>query len=127
MRKKQIVFAVIFIQFFSYVFPIKARADNMSIFLKSCAYGALAGAAVGLASLAISDNPGGKINNVARGASLGLYAGVGIGAYLINNPSRGSEIAGASKFEEIPYIWFSPVIKSRNIEGAEIHWTASTF
>ncbi|PIS11491.1 MAG: hypothetical protein COT73_03635, partial [Bdellovibrio sp. CG10_big_fil_rev_8_21_14_0_10_47_8] len=62
-------------------------ADKLTVFLKSCAYGTLGGAAVGLATLAFSENPGGKINNVSRGASLGLYAGIGYGLFQIyGNP-----------------------------------------
>lgn len=56
----------------------------MRTFLSDCAYGTIGGALVGLATVAISDNPGGKITNVARGASLGLYAGIGYGLYEIN-------------------------------------------
>ena len=56
----------------------------MRTFLTDCAYGTIGGALVGLATVAISDNPGGKINNVARGASLGLYAGIGFGLYDVN-------------------------------------------
>ena len=55
--------------------------DQMTRFLKSCAYGALGGAAVGLVSISFSDDPGSKTNQVARGASLGLYAGIGYGYY----------------------------------------------
>lgn len=46
------------------------------------AYGTAAGALIGVASLAFTEDPGSKLNNIARGASLGLYAGMGLGLYL---------------------------------------------
>lgn len=100
----------------------------MSNFLKNCAYGTLAGAAVGLASLAISDNPSGRINNVTRGASLGLYLGIGFGIYTLNKPANnGSEFAGPWQSEE-PLLWFSPVVREKGLEtGAQAHWMVSTF
>jgi hypothetical protein len=46
-------------------------------------YGVLAGTLTGMASLAFYRNPGTKLRNVALGASLGLYTGIGLGLYLI--------------------------------------------
>lgn len=39
-------------------------------------YGVVAGALAGGASIALSDDPGSNLSPVARGASLGLYAGL---------------------------------------------------
>lgn len=61
-----------------------AQASGLKSFVKTCALGAVAGAAVGLASLALEKNPSDSWNNVAKGASLGLYAGIGYGVYQIN-------------------------------------------
>lgn len=61
-------------------------ASPMRTFLVSCAYGAGAGAVVGLTSLAFSDKPSENLSTVARGASLGLYVGLGVGLYLANQP-----------------------------------------
>lgn len=49
----------------------------------SCSYGVLAGTLVGVASLAFEDQPGKNLNHVARGASIGLYAGILLGLYAI--------------------------------------------
>lgn len=76
-----------------------ASASPMRTFLVSCAYGAGAGAAVGLTSLAFSDKPSENLSTVARGASLGLYVGIGVGLYLANQPE-------ATTARTIP--WFAP-------------------
>ena len=55
----------------------------MKEFVRSCTYGVLAGTLVGAATLAFTEQPGENINRVARGASLGLYAGILLGLYVI--------------------------------------------
>src|SRR5882757_5447774 len=52
-------------------------------FITSCTYGVLAGTLVGAASLAFVDKPGDNLSHVARGASLGLYAGILLGLYVV--------------------------------------------
>lgn len=52
-------------------------------FIMSCTYGVLAGTLVGAATLAFTDQPGDNLNKVARGASLGLYAGILLGLYVV--------------------------------------------
>ncbi len=52
-------------------------------FIMSCTYGVLAGTLVGAASLAFVDKPGDNLQRVARGASLGLYMGIALGAYTV--------------------------------------------
>lgn len=52
-------------------------------FIMSCTYGVLAGTLVGAASLAFVDKPGDNLRRVARGASLGLYAGIALGYYTV--------------------------------------------
>ncbi len=101
----------------------------MTIFLKSCAYGTLAGAALGLATLATSENPSGKMSNVARGASLGLYAGIGFGVYTI----YGKKDHDSDLVQQSP-IWFSPVTSqsgslpgSPKIDGLQINWASISF
>lgn len=66
--------------------PTFAKAAPMRTFLTSCAYGAGAGAVVGLTALAFSDRPSENLSSVVRGASLGLYVGMGVGLYLISQP-----------------------------------------
>lgn len=62
-----------------------AQAQNLRSFLKSCAWGVIGGASVGVVSLALENKPSESWNNVAKGASLGLYAGIAYGLYNINN------------------------------------------
>ncbi|MBS1982558.1 MAG: hypothetical protein JST16_00185 [Bdellovibrionales bacterium] len=75
--------------------PQEARANNEAkIFLTMSSYGVMAGSLTGLASLAFYDHPGDHMRNVAMGASLGLYAGILMSAYMIyavpdmKNPSK---------------------------------------
>lgn len=67
------------------------KAEELKTFLRSCGYGTLIGAGVGLASLVFEKKPNESYNNIARGASLGLYAGIGVGLFMVNNPSSSGE------------------------------------
>jgi hypothetical protein len=98
--------------------------DNMTIFLKSCAYGTAAGALVGLASLAINENPGGKMNNIARGASLGLYAGIGFGLYSIYGKKDSSSTSDLVLNNPI---WLSPIQTRDQIQGVQLNWAHLSF
>lgn len=62
---------------------VEAKAEPMKEFIMSCSYGVLAGTLVGAATLAFSDRPGENLNKVARGASIGLYAGILLGLYVV--------------------------------------------
>lgn len=95
---------------FSLLMAAQAVASPMRTFLMSCAYGAGTGAVVGLTSLAFSDKPTENLSTVARGASLGLYVGIGVGLYLANQPE-----AQSSAF--IP--WVQPLT-----DGAAVGFTA---
>lgn len=76
--------------------PVRqAQAQNTSsappsgalqAFLLTSTYGVLAGTLTGLASLAFYEEPGDHGRNVAMGASLGLYVGLLLGAYLVYAP-----------------------------------------
>ncbi len=50
--------------------------------LLTSTYGVLAGAIVGLASIAFYSSPASHLQNVAIGASIGLYMGIALGAYV---------------------------------------------
>ena len=65
--------------------PSIARAESREtkVLLLTSSYGVIAGSITGLASLAFIDSPGDHLRNVAMGASLGLYAGIALGAYMI--------------------------------------------
>ena len=62
----------------------QAQAQKLRSFVQSCAWGTLLGAGAGVVSLAFVDKPGDSWSNVAKGASLGLYAGIGYGLYDMN-------------------------------------------
>lgn len=63
--------------------PARAQSNPEREFIMSCTYGVLAGTLVGAASLAFVDKPGDNLQRVARGASLGLYMGIGLGIYTV--------------------------------------------
>src|SRR3954466_5137851 len=79
----------------SFAVPSRAHAEPMRDFIVSCSYGVLAGTLVGAATLAFSDKPGDNLNKVARGASLGLYAGILLGAYVVYGVPAEDEDAAA--------------------------------
>lgn len=62
----------------------KSLDPRVKAVILTSAYGTIGGAVVGLATTAF----GGDENNIFIGASLGLYAGIGIGLFLIFNPRR---------------------------------------
>ena len=112
MLKAIFLSALVFISF-------DAHAEKMTSFLRACGYGTLGGAAVGLASLAFTDNPSGKMNNVARGASLGLYAGIGYGLFMMNQKSGvESDYAGVA---------LMPLFSANRIQGLEMQGTVLNF
>jgi len=60
-----------------------ARAGAAREILLTSTYGVLAGALVGLASIAFTaGNPTGNLRNIAIGGSVGLYVGIGLGLYV---------------------------------------------
>lgn len=65
------------------VAPPSHANTNMREFIMSCTYGVLAGTLVGAAMLAFTDQPGDHLSKVARGASIGLYAGILLGVYVV--------------------------------------------
>lgn len=72
--------------------PVQARAEPTRELFMSAAYGVLAGTLVGAATLAFTDHPGDNLKNIARGASLGLYAGILLGLYVVYVvPGEGDE------------------------------------
>ncbi len=93
------------------------QSAELKDFLMSCAYGTGGGALIGAASIAFQDEPGGHTGNIARGASLGLYAGIGMGLYLMYGYQ-----------EPTSYSWFILPIENQNkLDGAQILWSAVRF
>lgn len=77
---------------FAMITAPQAKADSTREFVTSCVYGTIAGTLVGVASLAFTNQPGENLRNVARGASLGLYAGILLGFYVTQVVSDGDEL-----------------------------------
>ena len=78
-------------------FAVQAQASELGDFLESCGYGTLIGAGIGVVSLAFEKNPSDHANNVAKGASLGLYGGIAYGVVKINEKPREHDVAFISK------------------------------
>lgn len=106
-------------------FPARARAEATRELFMSAAYGVLAGTLVGAATLAFTDRPGDNLRNIARGASLGLYAGILLGLYVVYVvPGEGDEeddeqnyTPGEGGFRPI----LSPIVsETGSIEGAHL-------
>lgn len=74
----------------------------MKEFMRSATYGVMAGTLVGAATLAFTDQPGENLNRVARGASLGLYAGIILGLYAVYIVPR--QLENESKEKEMDII-----------------------
>lgn len=75
--------AVVVLLLFSNLSLAQGNGTSGKEFVMSCTYGVLAGTLVGAATLAFEDQPGDNLNKVARGASLGLYAGILLGFYVV--------------------------------------------
>ncbi len=101
-------------------------------FIMSCTYGVMAGTLVGAATLAFSSSPGNNLQNVARGASIGLYLGIALGYYtayllpkqvekeqenIINGEADGGQASRSIDF--FPYVAYDRV--ARPALGA--HWS----
>lgn len=93
-------------------------AQDLKAFLKSCAWGTLAGAGAGVVSLAFTDKPSDSWNNVAKGASLGLYAGIAYGLYQINKEPE--------KYHQ-PDFAIMPTFKEGKTEGIQVTGTIYSF
>ena len=87
MRKTLTIF-LIFLLFFSTATSTSASAEEIKEFLKSCGYGTLIGAMAGIVSLGFEKVPNEHSQNIARGASLGLYSGIFYGLYEIKNQKK---------------------------------------
>lgn len=91
-------FILCFIVLAVLVFPgQKAHAldPKGKAFLVICTYGTVGGALLGFASMAFGSNS----RAIAQGASLGLYAGIAFGTYVITSHGKTADDSG----EEDPY------------------------
>lgn len=104
----------------------QASAEPMKEFVTSCTYGVLAGTLVGAATLAFTKKPGDNLNNIARGASLGLYAGILLGAYVVYGVPSGEESydeegvpeTSEELEEQVRIKSIYPMISDNKIDGA---------
>jgi len=104
-------------------FGATTKAEPLKDFLLCSAYGTAAGALLGVASLAFTDDPGSKMNNIARGASLGLYAGIGFGLYVVNGASSTTNGYTKVKFPS----WATPVWAHGKFDGWVAHISVAQF
>jgi peptidoglycan/LPS O-acetylase OafA/YrhL len=122
--------------------PRQSQADPAREFLLSCTYGVLAGTLVGAAALAFTSNPGDNLNMVARGASLGLYAGIFLGFYIVygvpngneeEDPAAAAAAAGVTmnfrmkQPPHLPRLQIMPLISQRGLEGAAAQYEVLRF
>ncbi len=112
--------------------PLEAKADPAREFILSCSYGVLAGSLVGAASLAFSDQPGNNLQMIARGASLGLYAGIALGLFVVygagpeDDDAAAAAAAGVTSFKP-PKLQVYPLIGARGFEGAAANYSVLEF
>ncbi|MCB0385592.1 MAG: hypothetical protein KDD43_09375, partial [Bdellovibrionales bacterium] len=99
-------------------------------------YGVLAGALVGTATLAFEDKPGDNLQNVARGASIGLYAGILLGLYVVYVVPGQIEQEKLDMYEQqglpppegaLHRLQVYPLISQNGIEGAAATYKVFSF
>lgn len=105
-------------------------------FVMSCTYGVLAGTLVGAASLAFTDNPGENLQRVARGASIGLYIGIGLGFYTVyllpkqlqkEEDKLLDDQTGGDGYTLTPKMMVFPLVSEQGIDGVGAYWQVARF
>jgi hypothetical protein len=127
---------------FLFLFAFQSQANSKKEFITSCTYGVLAGTLVGAASLAFTTQPGENLQQVARGASLGLYAGIALGFYVVSltpgDVDESLELLPPEEGEEEPYYYeddasikpkiLIPLVSHNgSLEGAYAIWKIHNF
>jgi hypothetical protein len=83
---------------------VEAQTPNvqgtLKAFVLTSTYGVLAGGLTGLASLAFYKEASEHTRNIAIGASVGLYTGILLGAYIVYSPSLSTPSSPESPEEE---------------------------
>jgi hypothetical protein len=112
--------------------PREAKAEPLRELIMSSAYGVLAGTLVGAATLAFTERPGDNLRNIARGASLGLYAGILLGLYVVyvvpgeNDEEEPEGDVYPSPESSIPMVY--PILGDNNsVEGAGVAMKVLSF
>ncbi|MCB0348056.1 MAG: hypothetical protein KDD37_04435 [Bdellovibrionales bacterium] len=108
---------------------VHASDDKTKEFFTSVMYGTLAGALVGAASLAFVDNPGDDLQRVAKGASLGLYAGIALGIYVTQYYDNGppEPELGTEPEVRLPTFFVAPIVSNNSIDGFTSQLTVYNF
>lgn len=96
-------------------FEVESNAQDLKGFLKSCAWGTVGGAVAGTVSLAFENKPSEHMNNIARGASLGLYAGILYGVADSSQVNRASEVSQSEEFKNSPQFGLVPDLTNSNL------------
>lgn len=112
--------------------PVARAAQDTSgrEFLMSCTYGVLAGTLVGAASLAFTQKPSDNLNIVARGASLGLYAGILLGfyvVYIVPGLEAGADEEPVARLNRIPFTISPTFLANNKLDGVHADWTVLHF
>lgn len=84
------ILLIVFVCTVTLSFPNRSYAEmspKVKAFLLVSAYGTVGGALLGFATLAFGTNP----RAIAQGASLGLYAGMIFGGYVVSTHNNGEE------------------------------------
>jgi hypothetical protein len=119
MRRHGFCLILVVLALFSSSAKAQQQVGPTREFITSVTYGVLAGTLVGVASLAFTTNPGENLNKIARGASLGLYLGIGLGLYVAYGvPDNG---------EPQDVVGIYPVIGDKGVEGVGGLLTFSRF
>jgi len=108
-----------------------SQATPMREFVMSCTYGVLAGTLVGAASLAFTKQPGENLHRVARGASLGLYAGIALGFYVVygvSDETESTEDPVVFSRKKFPKLAVLPTLTERgHVDGAQFQYQMLSF
>ena len=121
----------------TFIFVFRASEDAHGIgkeMITSATYGVLAGTIVGAATLAFAENPGDNLHRVARGASLGLYAGILLGFYV----TYGITGTGVEEYDDedeysllrdrgAPRLMLVPIVGDRGLEGAAALFSIASY
>lgn len=94
---------------FSLIGPqlVSAENENMMKLFKNCGLGILSGAALGTVFMATQDKPNDHTQDVAKGASLGLYGGLIYSYYQFTTPPAktvGIDVTEKSSLQASPLL-----------------------